>query len=408
MKRIIAAFLVLTTLLLTACGGSAKNAAPASVSRFPAESLSGTYVGKNGSALTLFPDGTSEYCYVLQSPSNVDEGAGRWSYKDGTLTWMYNDKPITASINEQNTLSFTLEQTNEWTRETFVKVSNSAESKSISQCRNIVQEALGHPEMNGFDVNSNSTCTLSGITFSIPSYWEKITDESGQFNYAAEYFESENSFSSLSIASTGKKMSEESFHAQAFDLGNKLVSGTAEKEVLISPSLKKINNIEILTGCRRDYLSNSSDPINVSFAVINNPNVDIILVMKLETDNTIFAYSSDFEKIIQSISFESAGKVSENKSSIVENNSTGVTPELKAFLDSYEAFIDQYIAFMQKYENSDDAYGMLYDYLDMMQQYADFAEKIDQYDTDQMSDVDSAYYLEVTMRVAKKLYSVAT
>lgn len=51
--------------------------------------------------------------------------------------------------------------------------------------------------------------------------------------------------------------------------------------------------------------------------------------------------------------------------------------------------------------NSNDTYSMLYDYLDMMQQYADFAKKIDQYDTDKMSAVDSAYYLEVTMRVAK-------
>ena len=50
---------------------------------------------------------------------------------------------------------------------------------------------------------------------------------------------------------------------------------------------------------------------------------------------------------------------------------------------------------------------MLYDYLDMMQQYTNFAEKLDQYDTDKMSAVDSAYYLEVTTRVAKKLYAVA-
>ena len=65
------------------------------------------------------------------------------------------------------------------------------------------------------------------------------------------------------------------------------------------------------------------------------------------------------------------------------------------------------VSFIQKYENSDDTYSMLYDYLDMMQQYTDFAEKLDQYDTDKMSAVDSAYYLEVTTRVAKKLYAAA-
>ena len=65
------------------------------------------------------------------------------------------------------------------------------------------------------------------------------------------------------------------------------------------------------------------------------------------------------------------------------------------------------VSFIQKYKNSDDTYSMLYDYLDMMQQYTNFAEKLDQYDTDKMSAVDSAYYLEVTTRVAKKLYAVA-
>ena len=135
------------------------------------------------------------------------------------------------------------------------------------------------------------------------------------------------------------------------------------------------------------------------------------------TDETIFKYNSDYTKIINSItvaetqatdstsSDSNGGGRAENSSATTSSN--GVTPELKVFLDSYEAYMDRYIAFMQKYENSNDTYSMLYDYLDMMQQYADFTEKIDQYDTDKMSAVDSAYYLEVTMRVAKKLYAAA-
>lgn len=81
----------------------------------------------------------------------------------------------------------------------------------------------------------------------------------------------------------------------------------------------------------------------------------------------------------------------------------GVDPDLKAFLDEYEAFMYDYIEFMDKYENSDDVISMLNDYTKMMTKYAEFAEALEEYDEDEMSAADAAYYLEVTNRVNQKM-----
>ena len=85
----------------------------------------------------------------------------------------------------------------------------------------------------------------------------------------------------------------------------------------------------------------------------------------------------------------------------------GVDPELKAFLDSYEKFVDEYVAFMKTY-NSDpaNALSMLAEYSQMMASYADFTEKLAQYDENEMSAADAAYYLEVTTRCTQKMLEI--
>ena len=85
----------------------------------------------------------------------------------------------------------------------------------------------------------------------------------------------------------------------------------------------------------------------------------------------------------------------------------GVDPELKAFLDSYEKFIDEYVEFMKTY-NSDpaNALSMLAEYSRIMETYADFTEKLAQYDENEMSAADAAYYLEVTTRCTQKMREI--
>jgi hypothetical protein len=46
---------------------------------------------------------------------------------------------------------------------------------------------------------------------------------------------------------------------------------------------------------------------------------------------------------------------------------------------------------------------MLLDYTKMLQEYAEFADKLDKYDSNEMSAADAAYYMEVTSRVSAKM-----
>ena len=84
-----------------------------------------------------------------------------------------------------------------------------------------------------------------------------------------------------------------------------------------------------------------------------------------------------------------------------------VDPDLKAFLDSYEDFVDEYVVFMKKY-NADpsNAVSMANEYTEILKREADYAEKLKQYDSSEMSSADAAYYAEVTGRCSKKMLDV--
>ena len=155
-----------------------------------------------------------------------------------------------------------------------------------------------------------------------------------------------------------------------------------------------------------------SVPVTCNVAMINNPKSDaIIFALFVESNNTIFEYDDDFEKIINSITLQSASENMTPDSQETEeksNKANGVTPELKEFLDSYEEFMDEYVAFMKKYQTATDSSAMLMDYLSFMQKYNDFSEKANAYDTNEMSTADAAYYLEVTSRVSQKLLQAAS
>ena len=103
----------------------------------------------------------------------------------------------------------------------------------------------------------------------------------------------------------------------------------------------------------------------------------------------------------------SAQSGADNNSNAAPNQDpTGVSADLKDFLDSYEAFVDEYVQFMQEYKSSSNAASMLSRYSSMMRRYSEFATALEKYNTDEMSQADAAYYLEVMARVNEKLATV--
>ena len=91
-----------------------------------------------------------------------------------------------------------------------------------------------------------------------------------------------------------------------------------------------------------------------------------------------------------------------------DTNADGLNPDFKAAMDSYETFMDEYVEFMKKYAESDGSdLSILADYADYMSKYADFVEDFEKWEDEDLNAAETAYYLEVQTRVAKKLLEVA-
>ena len=86
--------------------------------------------------------------------------------------------------------------------------------------------------------------------------------------------------------------------------------------------------------------------------------------------------------------------------------SDGVDPDFRAAMDEYEAFIDEYVTFIKKYEEEGKPASMLADYTKMMTQYSEFAAAMAEYESEELSDADAAYLIQVNARVQTKLLTL--
>jgi hypothetical protein len=84
----------------------------------------------------------------------------------------------------------------------------------------------------------------------------------------------------------------------------------------------------------------------------------------------------------------------------------GMRKDFKDAMDSYEAFIDEYVAFMKKYSDNPSDVGLLADYTKYMSKYADMVEKFDKWESEDLSDAELAYYIDVQARVSEKLLEI--
>lgn len=103
--------------------------------------------------------------------------------------------------------------------------------------------------------------------------------------------------------------------------------------------------------------------------------------------------------------------VSEEEVVTKEENSElvdGMRPEFREAMDAYEAFMDEYCTFMKKYLGSDGTdLTLLADYAKYMSEYAEFVDAFEEWDEDEMNSKEMAYYIDVQVRVSKKLLEVS-
>ena len=90
-----------------------------------------------------------------------------------------------------------------------------------------------------------------------------------------------------------------------------------------------------------------------------------------------------------------------------EPSANTIRSDFKAAMDSYEAFFDEYVAIMKKYKENPTDISILADYANYMGQYTDMMQKFEQWESEDLSSEELAYYLDVQTRITKKLLEVA-
>jgi len=142
------------------------------------------------------------------------------------------------------------------------------------------------------------------------------------------------------------------------------------------------------------------------------------------SDKIIYDYFSDYDKIISSIKYDSDAKYEATEGSndlfgISNSSSTSteptkstdaaeIRPEFKQAMESYEAFFDEYVEFMQSYSASGNALDMMGEYSDYLTKYSKAMSDFSALENENLTTAEAALYAEVSIRIQKKLLSVAS
>ena len=91
-----------------------------------------------------------------------------------------------------------------------------------------------------------------------------------------------------------------------------------------------------------------------------------------------------------------------------ESENTGeLRADFKEAMDSYEKFMDSYVAFMKKYNANPTDLSLIAKYASMLNEYNEMVEKMEAWKSEDLSDAELAYYIEVQTRVNQKLADIA-
>jgi hypothetical protein len=459
MKRLIAGLLILS-ITLCGCGGAKTNSGsngsfdnnekstaeetavseeePA-VEKEPeasvtAADIAGTYVGLHGSGITFLSNGTAEYFW--KEWFDVETG-DKWSF-DGQRVTMHSNAleyDIYAEVTGESisTLNFQSD-VDTWMDEMFVRVSDDAKSKDVDSYIALIEKQLNtklERPSDTFEVHAG------GFVLELPHAY-KMTESNDTTRI---YTKSDDTailyvFGDSFDAETAKKMRNNKKKVEDVleEKMGEIIEGITDVDDLLT-SKKYTDGVKPQESIGNTYHYDISDGtynarvyeswaydlstggMMITLLIDLDPNyknseeyLDIIrnAVPEWQTTSKASADSASTSEKDTNNSKNSASNSSESKDSESKaGNSGGVDPELKAFLDSYEDFVDEYVEFMKKYQDDpSNAISMLSEYANIMQKYTDFAEKINKYDSNNLSTEDYKYYIEVTSRCAQKMLDI--
>ena len=292
------------------------------------------------------------------------------------------------------------------------KIESKVESTSAESAAAQTAETTAAPaksQRNGFDQAANQTYEYQGFAFSLPSYMTPALNEKGavkiSFNGEAQ------GTVLMGIERIIPSYTAEQFESMKTDLINK----AAESLEITWQSTSAVT----IAGCSGMYgttvVSGEKGQGEINeYIWYDTVNQALFIMYYIESDQSTYTYGEDVKKIAASVTYTGNGLTTQEEPAQEPADTgandtdvpAGVTPEFKAQMDEYEAFFDEYVEFMQKYAASDNPVALMSEYLEFMQKYTKAMEALDAIDESTLSDADSLYFAEVTLRIDEKLLSV--
>lgn len=109
----------------------------------------GTYVGDDGSVLSLMPDGTAEYFMV----GYTRKDSGSWAIDRNQVVWEWNrygKTTITSDFKKTGDKILFESDSSSWKDEYYIKTSNDAKSYSVVECYSILYDYFGDSVTSDF------------------------------------------------------------------------------------------------------------------------------------------------------------------------------------------------------------------------------------------------------------------
>ena len=88
-------------------------------------------------------------------------------------------------------------------------------------------------------------------------------------------------------------------------------------------------------------------------------------------------------------------------------DASGLRSDFQEAMDNYESFMNDYVDFMKKYQANPTDLSLITDYATYINKYNELSQSFEKWDSSDMNDAETAYYLEVQTRVNNKLLEVS-
>ncbi len=378
------------------------------------EFIVGTYVGEDGSGLTLFPDGATRYYYYTSPEIYTD---GTWEYAKEEILWHFkggdalSNCDVAAEVEGEDASELYFQSDAlAWKDEHYKKVSDKAENSTEADYQAWIREV--YPKVLGTDSGKNGFEEVEyiGITFQMPREFTFSGTDKGTDYYANDrgtailLFSSAESVDDLSSASS-KDIEE---------ICGKILDSMVEN----MPQGLEINgedeyNVDGMSCKVRDYQyeeGGKTGSLRLGLILNEKANGVMIAGVLVDANEESKSYLDIFDTMMKTAKRNNgyaSDSVSQQSSSSDPERVDGVDPDLKAYLDSYETFVDEYVDFMESYLNDPtNIISMLDEYTDIMNRLEEFEKQNDAYESSDMSAEDLEYFIDVTARCTKKMLSI--